>query len=103
MSDNHNQHWDWDYDDSDCANCGGEGFTYGCSWDWQCDTYDEGEGTCLCPRRCEWCNPLTAEEIAERKALRDIMATALAKDKIAGMRAAEDALRPRQPKGSNHG
>ena len=49
MSDNHNQHWDWDYDDSDCANCGGEGFTYGCSWDWQCDTYDEGEGTCLCP------------------------------------------------------
>ena len=28
-----------DYDDltTDCANCGGEGFTYGCSWDWQCD------------------------------------------------------------------
>jgi hypothetical protein len=46
----------WDYDDSpECANCGGEGFTYGCSWDWQCDTYDEGEGTCLCTRRCEWC------------------------------------------------
>jgi len=94
---------DLDYDGPACANCGGEGFTYGCSWEWQCDTYDEGEGTCLCTRRCEWCNPLTAEEIAERKALRDIMATALAKDKIAGMRAAEDALRPRQPKGSNHG
>lgn len=42
-------------DDEDCSNCGGEGFTYGCSWDWQCDTYDEGEGTCLCQRRCEWC------------------------------------------------
>ena len=49
-----------DYDDSGegCANCGGEGFTYGCSWDWQCDTYDAGEGTCLCTRRCDWCNPV---------------------------------------------
>lgn len=46
---------DMDYDDNDCANCGGEGFTYGCSWDWQCDTYDVGEGTCLCTRPCEWC------------------------------------------------
>jgi hypothetical protein len=46
---------EWDYDENDCANCGGEGFTYGCSWDWQCETYDEGEGTCLCIRRCEWC------------------------------------------------
>lgn len=49
---------DLDYDDDDrgdCWNCGGEGFTYGCSWDWQCDTYIEGEGTCLCTRRCEWC------------------------------------------------
>lgn len=76
MSDNHNQYWD--YDDGDCANCGGEGFTYGCSWDWQCDTYDEGEGTCLCTRRCEWCNPLTAEEYAERKKLQAILAEALA-------------------------
>ena len=46
---------DDDDDTSDCWNCGGEGFTYGCSWDWQCDTYDEGEGNCLCTRRCEWC------------------------------------------------
>ena len=79
-----------DYGDGYCANCGGEGFTYGCSWDWQCDTYDEGEGTCLCTRRCEWCNPLTAAELAERKKLQDIRATALAKDKVAEMRA-EDA------------
>jgi len=77
---------DLDYDDGDCANCGGEGFTYGCSWDWQCDTYDEGEGTCLCTRRCEWCNPPSAAEIAERQKLRDILATALAKDKIAELR-----------------
>lgn len=78
------------YDDHDveCGNCGGEGFTYGCSWDWQCDTYDEGEGTCLCTQRCEWCNPLTAAEIAERDKLRDVLATALAKDKVAEMRAA---------------
>lgn len=76
-----------DYDDGYCGNCGGEGFTYGCSWDWQCETYDEGEGTCLCTRRCEWCNPLTPAELAERKKLQDILATALAKDKVAEMRA----------------
>ncbi len=70
-----------DYDDDavDCANCGGEGFTYGCSWDWQCNTYDEGEGTCLCTRRCDWCNPvkLTPEQQAERDALRQVLADAL--------------------------
>ncbi len=61
----------WDYDESECANCGGDGFTYGCSWDWQCDTYDAGEGTCLCERPCDWCNPhgLTAEQAAGRKYL----------------------------------
>jgi hypothetical protein len=46
-----------DFDDYDCGNCGGEGFVYGCEWDWQCDTYDEGEGTCSCTRPCDWCNP----------------------------------------------
>ena len=45
----------WDYDEGDCHNCGGEGFVYGCSWDWQCDTWD-GE-SCLCTRPCEWCHP----------------------------------------------
>jgi hypothetical protein len=76
-----------DYDDTECANCGGEGVTYGCSWDWQCDTWD-GD-SCLCTRRCEWCQPLTAAEIAGRQKLRDILATALAKDKVAEMRAAQ--------------
>lgn len=47
----------WEYDENDCWNCGGEGYVYGCSWDWQCDTYDEGEGTCLCMRLCHICNP----------------------------------------------
>lgn len=47
----------WDYDESECWNCGGEGFVTGCSWDWQCDTYDEGEGTCLCSRPCHICHP----------------------------------------------
>lgn len=46
-----------DYEDEGCWNCGDEGYVYGCSWDWQCDTYDEGEGTCLCTRRCSICNP----------------------------------------------
>jgi len=34
--------------------------------------------SCLCTRRCEWCQPLTATELAERQALRDVMASALA-------------------------
>ena len=38
-----------DFDDNDCANCGGEGFVYGCSWDWQCDTYDEEGRVTECP------------------------------------------------------
>lgn len=49
--------WDDDYDESECWNCSGEGFVYGCSWDWQCDTYDDGEGTCLCTRNCDVCRP----------------------------------------------
>lgn len=47
---------DMGFDDNACANCGGEGFTYGCGWDWQCDTYDAGEGTCLCTQPCDWCS-----------------------------------------------
>ena len=78
--------YDDDYDDGyeggHCGNCAGEGYVYGCSWDWQCETYDEGEGTCLCTSRCEWCNAptLTAEEQAEQQALRQMLADALAKE-----------------------
>lgn len=46
-----------DHDDGECWNCGGEGYVYGCSWDWQCETYDPGEGSCLCTRPCHICNP----------------------------------------------
>lgn len=69
-----------DYDErGDCFQCGGDGYVYGCGWDWQCDTYDEGEGTCLCSKRCDVCNPaeLTPEEQAERDALRKVLADAL--------------------------
>lgn len=69
----HSSDAEWDYDENDCANCGGEGFTYGCSWDWQCDTYDEGEGTCLCTRRCEWCQP-TPRDPQLDAVLRDALA-----------------------------
>lgn len=44
-----------DWDNGDCWNCGGEGYVYGCSWDWQCDTWD-GD-SCMCSRRCDVCNP----------------------------------------------
>jgi hypothetical protein len=70
----------WDYDDHECWNCGGEGFTYGCSWDWQCDTYDEGEGTCLCTRRCDYCNP--APVTAAEYALRQVLAASLAQEGV---------------------
>lgn len=62
----------WDYEENECGNCGGEGFTYGCSWDWQCDTYDEGEGTCLCERPCDWCHPRKPDP-----ALQAVLASAL--------------------------
>lgn len=48
--------------DGICANCNGEGVVLGCSWDWQCDTYDAGEGNCLCERPCDWCNPSKPDE-----------------------------------------
>lgn len=63
---------DFDYDEHDCANCNGERFVYGCSWDWQCETYDEGEDTCLCTRPCEWCSPRKPDP-----ALRSVLAAAL--------------------------
>ena len=68
----HDHDHDHDYEDD------GEGYVYGCSWDWQCDTYDDGEGTCLCSRRCDVCNPveLTPAEQDERDALRKVIADA---------------------------
>jgi hypothetical protein len=65
----------WDYDDAECWQCGGEGFVYGCSWDWQCDTWD-GD-SCLCTRRCEWCSP--AKPNPE---LQQTLADALAESKL---------------------
>ena len=70
-------HGDWS--DSECYQCGGEGVVYGCGWDWQCDTYDEGEGTCLCERRCDVCQPMPDAEKVEREALRKVLADALAR------------------------
>jgi hypothetical protein len=64
-----------EYDDAECWNCGGEGYVYGCSWDWQCDTYDEGEGTCLCTRRCHICHP--PKQSAETAELQAVLAKAL--------------------------
>ena len=70
-SDDRDPYWDYD-DDTECANCGGDGFTYGCSWDWQCDTYDAGEGTCLCTHPCHICHPPKHDP-----ALRAVLAEAL--------------------------
>lgn len=71
----------WDYDDDaiGCSNCDGEGYVHGCSWDWQCPTYDFSANECLCVSRCEFCNPapLTPAQQAERDALRQVLADAL--------------------------
>lgn len=41
--------------DTDCDNCGGEGFYYDCDDEIGCI---DPEGGCdLCRRRCDWCNP----------------------------------------------
>lgn len=61
----------WEYDDHECWNCGGEGFVTGCSWDWQCDTWD-GD-SCLCTRPCHICHPPKPNP-----ALQAVMAEALA-------------------------
>jgi hypothetical protein len=58
----------------ECWNCDGDGFVYGCSWDWQCDTYDAGEGTCLCTKRCFVCNPVPRDAVLDA-----VLADALAK------------------------
>jgi hypothetical protein len=63
----------WD-DSPDCFQCDGEGFVYGCSWDWQCDTWD-GD-SCLCTRRCDVCNPYPPSK--DDQPLRQILADDLA-------------------------
>ncbi len=64
---------DHEYDDGECWNCGGEGYVYGCSWDWQCDTWD-GD-SCLCSRRCDICNPAPRNPELD-KVLQDALADA---------------------------
>ena len=76
--DDYDVEYDADYDLGHCANCDGEGFVYGCSWGWQCDTYDEGEGTCLCTRRCDWCNP--AKPTKQDEELRALLGEMLRQD-----------------------
>jgi hypothetical protein len=82
--------YDYDDDANGCYGCGGEGFTYGCGWDWQCDTWD-GD-SCLCTRRCDWCQPLTPSELTERADLQQVLADALAEPTTQNTRAALDEL-----------
>lgn len=66
----------FDYEDNEeCFNCDGEGFVYGCSWDWQCDTWD-GD-SCLCTRPCHICSP--PKPTPESAALSAILGAAIAK------------------------
>lgn len=74
--------YDDDYDNSDCWNCGGEGFVSNCFQEFACMYPDEGCDDCT--RRCDVCAPpptksdqakLTKEDIAD---LRTVLAEALA-------------------------
>ncbi len=49
-----------DYDDSECANCGGEGFVSSCFQEFACMYPDEGCDACT--RACDWCRPTTPQE-----------------------------------------
>lgn len=63
---------DYDDDCGECWNCGGEGFVYGCSWDWQCDTWD-GD-SCLCTRPCHICHP-PKDDPEMRRLMGELLAT----------------------------
>jgi hypothetical protein len=45
---------DLDYEDSDCYECGGEGFISDCVEEWAC--IDPEYGCDYCTRRCPLCN-----------------------------------------------
>lgn len=47
------------FEDDDCANCGGEGYTHDC-FDGFC--LDADEGCDLCTRRCDWCNSAVRDQ-----------------------------------------
>jgi hypothetical protein len=66
-------------DDSDCANCGGTGYVANCYSEYACVAPEEGCDECM--RHCYWCNPpkLTPKEQADKDALRQVLADALAK------------------------
>lgn len=44
--------------DSDCGNCGGEGYVANCQDEIGC--IDPESGCDLCMRRCDWCRPREA-------------------------------------------
>lgn len=45
----------YDYEESECYNCGGEGFYSSCMTEYACMYPDEGCD--LCTRRCDVCQP----------------------------------------------
>lgn len=46
---------DFDYEDNECWNCGGEGFVSSCFEEWACMYPDEGCD--LCTHCCDVCAP----------------------------------------------
>lgn len=46
---------DFEYEDTSCPNCGGEGFVAHCWEEYACIDPEGGCDDCLEP--CDWCNP----------------------------------------------
>ena len=74
--------YDDDYDNSDCWNCGGEGFVSNCFQEFACMYPDEGCDDCT--RRCDVCTPAPTTSKASNltnadiECLRTVLAEALA-------------------------
>lgn len=62
--------YDFDYDDNECWNCGGEGFVSICFTEYACIYPDEGCNECT--RRCDVCQPRKPDP-----ALQQVLADAL--------------------------
>lgn len=66
------------FDDEDCGQCDGSGYTYDCI-DGCCANPEDG---CrLCERRCDFCNPPTPQQVKAGDEIRQVLADALNKPK----------------------
>lgn len=66
------------FQDDNCGQCDGSGYTYDCI-DGFCANPEDGCD--LCERRCDFCNPPTAVQVKAGDEIRQVLADALNKPK----------------------